>query len=43
MFVSKEFVDALKKLQEKFGFLIIADEIQAGVGRTGKFFGYRNV
>ena len=38
--VSKEFVDALKKLQEKFGFLIIADEIQAGVGRTGKFFGY---
>jgi acetylornithine aminotransferase len=38
--LSKEFVKELKTLQEKFGFLVIADEIQAGVGRTGKFFGF---
>jgi acetylornithine aminotransferase len=40
--VSKEFVRELKLLQEKFGFLVIADEIQAGVGRTGKFFGFEH-
>ena len=40
--VSKEFVQVLKLLQEKFGFLIVADEVQAGVGRTGKFFGFEN-
>ncbi len=34
----KEYVDSLKKLSEKHGFLIVADEIQAGMGRTGKFF-----
>ena len=27
-------------LQEQYGFLVIADEIQAGVGRTGKFFSF---
>lgn len=36
--VSKEFVQELKALHEKHGFLLIADEIQAGMGRTGKFF-----
>lgn len=41
--VSKEFADALTELQKKHDFLIIADEIQAGVGRTGKFFGYEHV
>ena len=40
--VSKEFVQELKTLQEKYGFLVIADEIQAGVGRTGKFFGFNH-
>lgn len=34
------FIEALHKLQNKFGFLIIADEIQSGIGRTGKFFAY---
>jgi len=38
--ISQEFVQELKKLQEQYGFLIIADEIQAGVGRTGKFFSF---
>jgi acetylornithine/N-succinyldiaminopimelate aminotransferase len=40
--VSPEFASALNELREKFGFLIIADEIQAGIGRTGKFFGFEH-
>jgi acetylornithine/N-succinyldiaminopimelate aminotransferase len=40
--ISKEFVQELKALQEKYRFLVIADEIQAGVGRTGKFFGFEH-
>ncbi len=35
--VSADFAKALIDLRQKFGFLIIADEIQAGMGRTGKF------
>lgn len=35
--VSAAFVAALKELRQKHGFLIIADEIQSGGGRTGKF------
>ena len=38
--VSPEFTDALKTLREKHGFLLVADEIQAGCGRTGNFFSY---
>ena len=40
--VSSEFVKSLTALQKQFGFLIIADEIQAGAGRTGKFFAFQN-
>ena len=40
--VSKEFVDKLFKLKEKFNFLVIADEIQSGVGRTGKNFSFQH-
>ncbi len=40
--VTKEFVDALQALREQFGFLIVADEIQSGIYRTGKFFGYEH-
>jgi acetylornithine aminotransferase len=35
---SHEFVNKLFELRDKFGFLIVADEIQTGLGRTGKFF-----
>lgn len=36
-------IDKLHALQKEFGFLIIADEIQSGVGRTGSFFSYEQV
>jgi acetylornithine/N-succinyldiaminopimelate aminotransferase len=40
--VTQEFVSALRQLREKHGFLIVADEIQCGLGRTGKFFGFEH-
>lgn len=41
--VQAEFALALNELRDRFGFLIIADEIQSGIGRTGKFFGFEQV
>ncbi|TCD48713.1 aspartate aminotransferase family protein [Chlorobium sp. N1] len=41
--VSKEFCHRLMELREKHGFLIVADEIQAGCGRTGTFFSYEQL
>jgi predicted acetylornithine/succinylornithine family transaminase len=40
VFAEPDFVNTILELQEHFGFLLIADEVQAGVGRTGKFFGF---
>ena len=40
--VSKEFVSRLFSLKEKFNFLVVADEIQSGVGRTGKNFAFQH-
>lgn len=40
--VSSAYANALSELRKRHGFLIIADEIQAGVGRTGKFFGFQH-
>ncbi len=37
-----EFVNELQQLRQKFDFLIIADEIQAGLGRTGKLFAFQH-
>ena len=34
----KEFMQALRKLCDQHGILLIADEIQTGAGRTGTFF-----
>ena len=33
-----EYVVRLQELSKKYGFLIVADEIQSGMGRTGKMF-----
>ena len=40
--VSQEFVSALNSLRNQFGFLIVADEIQSGIMRTGKFFAFEH-
>ena len=40
--VSRDFAQALDDLRARFGFLIIADEIQSGIGRTGAFFGFEH-
>jgi len=37
-----DFVEELQRLKSRFGFLIIADEIQTGVGRTGKFLAWEH-
>lgn len=38
---SKEFLEFLAKTCEKYGALIILDEIQSGFGRSGKFFAHQ--
>ncbi len=39
--VSKEFFAAARELCDQTGALLVADEIQCGFGRTGKWFGYQ--
>jgi acetylornithine aminotransferase/acetylornithine/N-succinyldiaminopimelate aminotransferase len=39
--VSKEFFAAARELTQSTGALLIADEIQSGLGRTGKWFAYQ--
>jgi 4-aminobutyrate aminotransferase len=34
----KKFFDELRRVADKYGILIIADEVQSGMGRTGKMF-----
>jgi len=36
------YLSKIKKRCEEVGALLILDEIQTGIGRTGKFFGYEN-
>jgi len=38
----KEFIQELKRICEKYGILYVSDEVQAGFGRTGKFFAIEN-
>jgi len=40
--VSPEFAEAAHKLARKHNALLIADEIQSGMGRTGKWFAYQH-
>lgn len=41
-FVSREFLQLARELTEKSGALLILDEIQCGLGRTGKHFAYQH-
>src|SRR5260370_2906738 len=34
----KEFFPVLREICDKYGIVLIADEVQSGIGRTGKFF-----
>jgi len=36
--LSEDFINELLKLRDEYGFAIVSDEIQSGVGRTGKPF-----
>ncbi|MCX7879173.1 MAG: acetylornithine transaminase [Ignavibacteria bacterium] len=38
--ISQKFADTLMDLKEKYDFLIVADEIQSGLFRTGSFFAF---
>ena len=40
--VDKEYMQQVKQLCDENGLLLIFDEIQTGLGRTGKLFGYRH-
>ena len=39
---TEEYLISLKKLSEKHGLLLIFDEVQCGLGRTGKLFAYQH-
>ena len=40
--VSREFLQLARELTEKSGALLMIDEIQCGLGRTGKYFAYQH-
>jgi len=40
--VSREFLQLARELTQKSGALLLLDEIQCGLGRTGKYFAYQN-
>ncbi|MFA6440062.1 MAG: aspartate aminotransferase family protein [Bacteriovoracaceae bacterium] len=40
--VTVEFAKVLMELREQYGFLIVADEIQSGIGRTGTLFAFQH-
>jgi acetylornithine aminotransferase/acetylornithine/N-succinyldiaminopimelate aminotransferase len=40
--VTQEFIDTARELTKKSGALLIVDEIQSGLGRTGKYFAHQN-
>ncbi|GAA3800616.1 aspartate aminotransferase family protein [Streptomyces coacervatus] len=39
--LTREYVEALLRLREEHGFLLVADEVATGFGRTGSFFASR--
>lgn len=39
---TEQFIETINELKEEFSFLIVVDEVQTGIGRTGKAFGYQH-
>ena len=39
---SKQFIKKLDELRKEFGFVLVADEVQSGIWRTGKPFAYNH-
>ncbi len=39
---SELFVSKIKSLKKKYDFILVADEVQSGIGRTGKSFAYNH-
>lgn len=39
---SNQFVEKIEELRNKFSFALVADEVQSGIGRTGKPFAYQH-
>src|ERR1051326_612876 len=37
-----DFLPALERIARKYGILLIADEVQSGMGRSGKMFGFEH-
>jgi acetylornithine/N-succinyldiaminopimelate aminotransferase len=40
--VNKEFIDVINYYKHFYNYIVVADEVQAGLGRTGKFYSYQN-
>jgi acetylornithine/N-succinyldiaminopimelate aminotransferase len=40
--LSREFLQAARQLSERTGALLLIDEIQSGLGRTGRYFAYQH-
>lgn len=40
--IDKDFLDTIKSMSIKHDFLLVIDEIQSGIGRTGKMFAFEN-
>jgi predicted acetylornithine/succinylornithine family transaminase len=39
---TKEYLETIRQLCDQYGALMILDEVQTGMGRTGKWFGYQH-
>lgn len=40
--LTQEFVDGMREIAEKYGLLLICDEVQTGNGRTGELYSFMN-